>query len=81
MPVPTRDGSNSTSDFLIDFVGKIGQRDTERPVRSVESSAVQQYDSVGLGKTKCQIEWVNILFEILNSFFADVLAGPELKIN
>src|SRR5882757_10887872 len=60
IPVTARDRSNAASDFLIRFVGQIGQGHTQRPVWRLKTAAVQKHDTVILGQTEGEVERVNV---------------------
>src|SRR5882762_5047081 len=44
--IPARNRPNAAADFLIRFVRQIGQRHAQRPVWSLETTAVQQHNPV-----------------------------------
>src|SRR5579859_2819808 len=81
MPVTARNGSDSASDFLVHLVGKVGQRDAQRPVGRIEAAAVQQHDPVVLGQAEGEIKRMNVLLQVFDGFFSYVFARPKLKIN
>ena len=53
----------------------------KRPVWRFEAAAVQQHDAVVLGQAESKIERMDVLLQVLDGIFADVLPRPELEVD
>src|ERR1700743_1715580 len=79
--VATGDQAYASSDILVRFVGQIREGHAKRPIGCFETAAVQENDSVCLGKAEGEIERMDGLLQGFNRFVADILPRPELKID
>jgi hypothetical protein len=47
-------------------IRQVGQGHAQRPLRSIEASAVEQHDAVGLSQPEGQVEGVDVLLQIFD---------------
>src|SRR6058998_1289416 len=79
--IAPRDRADAASDVVVHVVGEIRERDSQRPVGRVEATAVEQDDAVLLGEAEREVERMDILLQVLDRLFANVLARPELEVD
>ena len=77
----SRYGAQRYTDFSVDLVIKVGERDPDRPIGRVEAAAVQQHDPVVARHAKDDVERMHILLDEPRDLIADALAQPEFQID
>ena len=81
IPVDARNGAHGPPYVLVGLIRQVGQGHAQRPLRSIEASAIEQHDAVGLRQPKRQVEGVDVLLQIFDRVVPDVFARPELEID